>query len=126
MPRRITDFLTKGKYGFTKNGLTQILKGDIKIYSPNVFTVDAADGRCVLKHLYDGSWIDEKEPEYYNVILKHYLNQIQNSTPRKNIAYFFYRCCHEIISKPCFKHVKPYAKRAFYFAKRLLGDNLRN
>ncbi len=118
MPFRITEFLSKHKYGLVKNGLTQILKDDIKIYTPNVFMVDAGDGYCVTKHLYEGSWLKNKDEDYYTAVLNHYRNEISNQRFSKSILYFFYRCCHEIISKPCFKYLKPYVKVVFYYFKK--------
>ncbi len=118
LPLRITEFLSKNHYGLVKNGLTQILEDDIKINTPNVFTVDAKDGYCVTKHLYEGSWLNGKAQDYYTEVLNHYLNEIAN--PNSSKLYLFYRICHEFISKPCFKHIKPYVKVVFYFFKNLL------
>lgn len=70
---RLTEILYK-KYGVKLNGEEQILKGDIKIYPPNILTLNMYDGKCIAQHHYEASWWDAKEgnTSYKYEVLKDY------------------------------------------------------
>lgn len=78
---RLTKLLTEG-YNVILNGQEQILKGDIKIYPPNVLTLDMYDGKCITQHHYEASWWDAKvgATSYKYEVLKDYFITTQAET----------------------------------------------
>lgn len=83
---RLTNLLIKN-YNISLNGKTQILKDDIKIYAPNILTLNMFDGENMVQHHYDASWWDAKAgiTSYKYEVLKDYfsndydLNCVDNS-----------------------------------------------
>jgi len=63
-------------YGVNLNGCEQILRDDIKIYSPNVLTLDMFDGKCITQHHYEATWWDAKAgcTSYKHEVLKDYFS----------------------------------------------------
>ncbi len=75
---RLTKLLTEG-YNVILNGQEQVLKGDIKIYPPNVLTLNMYDGKCITQHHYEASWWGAKAgiTSYKYEVLKDYFFNIQ-------------------------------------------------
>lgn len=75
IPMRITEILSR-ETNLVKNGKSQILDGDIKIFSANLMTLNFSDGKCIANHHYDGNWMDlDYKKSAYNFryeVLKHY------------------------------------------------------
>lgn len=72
--KRLTNILYE-KYDVKFNGRTQLLKDGIRIYSPNILTIDVYDGENIAIHHYEASWWDTKESvSYKNVVLKDYFD----------------------------------------------------
>ncbi|MDU2211344.1 MAG: glycosyltransferase, partial [Eubacterium sp.] len=70
--KRLTDILIK-KYKIKMNGKHQELDGGIKVYPPNMLTIDVYDGKNITVHHYDASWWDVKdEVSYKYTVLKDY------------------------------------------------------
>ncbi|MHA2857023.1 glycosyltransferase [Paenibacillus lautus] len=81
--KRLTDILMKN-FGVKMSGKYQILKENIKIYPPNVLTIDVYDGKNLAVHHYDASWWDVKdEVSYKNVVLKDYFLLNERNTIHK-------------------------------------------
>lgn len=70
--KRLTKLL-KEDYNIVMNGSSQLLEGNIMIYSPNILTIDTYDGRNIAVHHYDASWWDVKdEISYKHIVLRDY------------------------------------------------------
>lgn len=72
---RLTKLL-ESEYGINLNGQEQYLKFGVKIYSPNVLTLDMYDGKCIAQHHYEASWWDTTigVVSYKNIVLKDYFS----------------------------------------------------
>lgn len=75
IPMRITEILEK-ETNFVKNGKTQVLDNNIKIFGANMMTLNFSDGRCIAHHHYDGNWLEmDRKKSAYNYryeVMKHY------------------------------------------------------
>jgi glycosyltransferase involved in cell wall biosynthesis len=70
--KRLTKIL-KTDYKIKLNGKMQLLKDNVKIYPPNVLTLDVYDGKNIAVHHYDASWWDIKDgTSYKNIVLRDY------------------------------------------------------
>jgi len=68
--------LLKENYNVILNGQEQCLAKDIKIYPPNILTLDMYDGKCIAQHHYEASWWDAKAgvTSYKYEVLKDFFN----------------------------------------------------
>lgn len=72
IPRRITGVL-EGDPLFIKNGKTQVISNNVKIYSANIMTLNFHDGNCVANHHYEGSWMKTQSSKNFGYeVMKHY------------------------------------------------------
>lgn len=70
--KRLTEILVRD-YNIQLNGEIQSLNDGIKIYPPNILTINVFDGKNLAVHHYDASWWDVKEEvSYKNFVLKDY------------------------------------------------------
>lgn len=78
---RLTKLLNNN-FKISFDGKEQILSGDIKIYAPNVLTLNMFDGKCIAQHHYEASWWDVKAgvTSYKYEVLKDYFKTIIYTT----------------------------------------------
>jgi hypothetical protein len=91
--KRLTAILV-GNYNITMNGQYQVLKESIKIYPPNVLTINIYDGKNIVEHHYDASWWDIKdEVSYKNTVLSDFFLREEkvHSSPEHNSEIDFYK-----------------------------------
>lgn len=74
IPYRLTQLL-KDRTNLQPNGKSQLLEGNIRIFSANRMTVNVHDGKCICCHHYEGSWLkrnDGPAADYTYEVLRHY------------------------------------------------------
>jgi glycosyltransferase involved in cell wall biosynthesis len=82
--KRLTSILVTD-FKINMNGKYQVLRENIKIYSPNVLTIDVYDGKNLTIHHYDASWWDVKdEVSYKYIVLQDYFLSNENG-PRNHL-----------------------------------------
>ncbi|PXX48929.1 glycosyltransferase involved in cell wall biosynthesis [Hungatella effluvii] len=82
---RLTKLLTK-KYKYELNGKTQLLGNQVKIYAPNILTLNMYDGKNIAQHHYDASWWDAKAgvTSYKYEVLKDYFTLLPHNFTNVN------------------------------------------
>ena len=74
IPHRLTQLL-KDRTNLQPNGKSQLLEGNIRIFSANRMTVNVHDGKCICCHHYEGSWLkrnDGPAADYTYEVLRHF------------------------------------------------------
>ena len=74
IPYRLTQLL-KDRTNLQPNGKSQLLEGNIRIFSANRMTINVHDGKCICCHHYEGSWLkrnDGPAADYTYEVLRHY------------------------------------------------------
>lgn len=112
---RVTKSLMK--YGLNMNGQEQMLSNGVKIYPPNVLTLDMFDGKIIAQHHYDCSWWDVKVGviNYKNTVLRDFFEQsywYQDENVVRERDYYKSEC-ERLENTTCWKITKPI---------RILGD----
>ena len=126
IPRRLTQLLIK-RTNLQLNGKTQLLEGNIRVFSANRMTVNMHDGRCVCEHHYEGSWLRKDNgpaPDYTYEVLKHYFtwdllhgdNGISLPGDTAQLLTYYKSECDRYENSTCWKITKPL---------RILGDFLK-
>lgn len=126
IPRRLTQLLIK-RTKLQLNGKSQLLEGNIRVFSANRMTVNMHDGRCVCEHHYEGSWLKKgvgSAPDYTYEVLKHYftwdLLHGDSCTPlpanTAQLLAYYQSECNRYENSTCWKITKPL---------RILGDFLK-
>lgn len=109
------------------NGKSQLLEGNIRVFSANRMTVNMHDGRCVCEHHYEGSWLRKDNgpaPDYTYEVLKHYFtwdllhgdNDISLPGDTAQLLTYYKSECDRYENSTCWKITKPL---------RILGDFLK-
>lgn len=95
MPSIITK-IALDKFGLKRNYKTQMLKNKAVIYTAEYFSIKYKNRNNYAEHLFLGSWNDNRESNYYGVLmLKH--NKFNNNL--KRTAYFLKRYIRERFQK---------------------------
>ena len=126
IPRRLTQLLIK-RTNLQLNGKSQLLEGNIRVFSANRMTVNMHDGRCVCEHHYEGSWLRKDNgpaPDYTYEVLKHYFtwdllhrdNDISLPGDTAQLLAYYKSECDRYENSTCWKITKPL---------RILGDFLK-
>ena len=126
IPRRLTQLLIK-RTNLQLNGKSQLLEGNIRVFSANRMTVNMHDGRCVCEHHYEGSWLRKDNgpaPDYTYEVLKHYFtwdllhgdNDISLPGDTAQLLTYYKSECDRYENSTCWKITKPL---------RILGDFLK-
>ena len=126
IPRRLTQLLIK-RTNLQLNGKSQLLEGNIRVFSANRMTVNMHDGRCVCEHHYVGSWLRKDNgpaPDYTYEVLKHYFtwdllhgdNDISLPGDTAQLLTYYKSECDRYENSTCWKITKPL---------RILGDFLK-
>lgn len=126
IPRRLTQLLIK-RTNLQLNGKSQLLEGNIRVFSANRMTVNMHDGRCVCEHHYEGSWLRKDNgpaPDYTYEVLKHYFtwdllhgdNGISLPGDTAQLLTYYKSECDRYENSTCWKITKPL---------RILGDFLK-
>lgn len=126
IPHRLTQLLIK-QTNLQLNGKSQLLEGNIRVFSANRMTVNMHDGRCVCEHHYEGSWLKKdfgSAPDYTYEVLKHYFTwdllhrdsgtALPDGTAQ--LLAYYQSECNRYENSTCWKITKPL---------RILGDLLK-
>lgn len=125
IPRRLTGLLSK-RTNIQLNGKSQLLEGNIRIFSANRMTINVHDGRCICVHHYEGSWLKKNggpASDYTYEVLRHYYtwdllhreDAPLTGTQAQLLAYYQSEC-NRYENSTCWKITKPL---------RILGDFLK-
>lgn len=122
IPRRLTQLLAE-RTNIQLNGKTQLLDGNIRVFSANRMTVNVHDGQCICEHHYEGSWLKKDgaaAPDYTYEVLRHYftwdtVHGEQGAASARLLAYYQSECSR-YENSTCWKITKPL---------RLVGDFLK-
>ena len=125
IPRRLTGLLSK-RTNIQLNGKSQLLEGNIRIFSANRMTINVHDGRCICVHHYEGSWLKKNDgpaSDYTYEVLRHYYtwdllhreDAPLTGTQAQLLAYYQSEC-NRYENSTCWKITKPL---------RILGDFLK-
>lgn len=126
IPRRLTRLLTE-RANLQMDGRTQLLAGNIRVFSANRMTINVHDGKCICCHHYEGSWLKKTNgpaPDYTYEVLKHYftwdLLHKDSSTALPDgtaqLLAYYQSECDRYENSTCWKITKPL---------RILGDLLK-
>lgn len=126
IPRRLTKLLTE-RTNLQLNGKSQLLDGNIRIFSANRMTVNMHDGKCLCEHHYEGSWLKNGSgpmSDYTYEVLRHYftwdfLHENAKDFPTGSSAQLlaYYKSeCERYENSTCWRITKPL---------RILGDFLK-
>lgn len=107
---RLTKLLNKR--GIEYNAKTQVLKDDIKIYAPNILTINIYDNKCIAQHHYEASWWDVNEgmTSYKHEVLKDYFSvpTLSITEVERNSYELLLEELSQIKNSGCWKITKPY------------------
>ncbi len=125
IPRRLTGLLSK-RTNIQLNGKSQLLEGNIRIFSANRMTINVHDGRCICVHHYEGSWLKKNggpASDYTYEVLRHYYTWDllhREDTPltgtQAQLLAYYQSECNRYENSTCWKITKPL---------RILGDFLK-
>lgn len=126
IPRRLTRLLIE-RTSLQMDGKTQLLAGNIRVFSANRMTINVHDGKCICCHHYEGSWLKKDNgpaPDYTYEVLKHYFTwdllhgdsrTLLPANTAQLLAYYQSEC-DRYENSTCWKITKPL---------RILGDFLK-
>ena len=117
LPHRLTQLLVK-QTNLQLNGKSQLLEGNIRVFSANRMTVNVHDGRCVCAHHYEGSWLKKglgSAPDYTYEVLKHYFTwdllhgdlAMPSSDDAAKLLAYYRSECDRYENSTCWKITKP-------------------
>ena len=107
---RLTNIL-KQKYNLNLNGKTQVVNNEIKLYAPNILTLDMYDGKNIAQHHYDASWWDAKAgvTSYKYEVLKDYFSSTPEMGKDETMQYInlLEQQIRDYENSTCWKITKP-------------------
>lgn len=125
IPYRLTQLL-KDRTNLQPNGKSQLLEGNIRIFSANRMTVNVHDGKCICCHHYEGSWLkrnDGPAADYTYEVLRHYFTWdllheggVPLTGAQAQLLAYYKSECDRYENSTCWKITKPL---------RILGDFLK-
>ena len=132
IPHRLTQLLTE-RTNLQLNGKTQLLAGNIRVFSANRMTVNVHDGKCICERHYEGCRPKKDggpAADYTYEVLKHYFTwdllhgaggaPVSGDTAQL-LAYYKSEC-DRYENSTCWKITKP-IRVVTDFLKRLFGRN---
>ena len=125
IPRRLTRLLIE-RTSLQMDGKTQLLAGNIRVFSANRMTINIHDGKCICCHHYEGSWLKRNNgpaADYTYEVLRHYFTWdllheggVPLTGAQAQLLAYYKSECDRYENSTCWKITKPL---------RILGDFLK-